>query len=74
MCDEDFCPEDYKTEFQNYYCNSLKCLGDFDTTSDALADYILELRKELYIYTDGCKKTVEDIYYDLSRLLNESCT
>ena len=77
--DEEFYIEDHVDEFKEYCCNTYRCpvqdeLSSASDTQKALEEYITELRKELYIYSDKDRiRTVEDVYNDLSYILCRYC-
>ena len=64
---------DYEEDFRNYYCNDIFCLNKEcgNGLKDALMEYLEELYKNLYLYSESNVKikTAEDIYNDLSRII-----
>ena len=53
---------EYEDEIRDYLNGGIK---------EKLAEYVMELYKDLYIYATPTKRTVESIYNDLDRMMKE---
>lgn len=61
---------DYEDEIEEEYCNPEKCLGKALAANEIRA-YINELDKDLHIYLNPSKRTLEQVCYDLMQLIKE---
>ena len=63
---------DYEDEIKQEYC-SCDCLLDKSSIVHQLKDYVKDMYKTLYLTLDNQRdiKTMEQIYNDLERILNE---
>lgn len=69
----DFDLSDYESEIESEYCNG-NCLKNCDSLKYELEDYVKEMEKNLYIYSEGSKsfKSYEEIYRDLKMIIEEN--
>ena len=69
----DFDLEDYEDEIKEKYCYCDCLIDNDDDIINDLKDYLQEMYKNLYIYSESNKrfKTYEEIYDDLSRIIGE---
>lgn len=59
--------EDYKDEVKYTFCDNNNCLANSCKRSfkQRFKNYIDELERELFVYSDGCKRTPQIILSEL---------
>ena len=69
----DFDLEDYEDEIKYKYCNDACCLlkNAKAPKLNQVKEYLKELYNELFIYPRQCERTLEDVYYDLERIVRK---
>ena len=67
----DFDLEDYEDDIKDRYCYCECLIDNHEGIISDLKDYLQEMYKNLYIYSESNKKfkTYEEIYDDLSRII-----
>ena len=66
----DFDLEDYEDDIVAQYCDNDNCLKQCGY-QNKIGQYIRELDKDLHIYLNPSKRTLEQVCYDLMQLIKE---